>query len=95
MNIRLASTNDIAAIMQVMDAARAIMRASGNMHQWEDGYPSELVVMTDIERQGGYVIEEDDRVVAYFAFLSPNRPTLQSTKASGLTPPSHIMSSTE
>ena len=62
MNIRLANTNDIAAIMQVMDAARAIMRASGNMHQWEDGYPSELVVMTDIERQGGYVIEEDDKV---------------------------------
>ena len=75
MNIRLASTNDIAAIMRVMDAARAIMRASGNMHQWEDGYPSELVVMTDIERQGGYVIEEDDKVVAYFAFLPQPEPT--------------------
>lgn len=75
MNIRLASTNDITAIMQVMDAARAIMRASGNMHQWEDGYPSEAVIMTDIERQGGYVIEEDDKVVAYFAFFPQPEPT--------------------
>jgi hypothetical protein len=34
--------------MQVMEAAKKIMRQSGNMHQWVDGYPSEAVVFKDI-----------------------------------------------
>ena len=35
---------DVAEIMQVMDAAKKIMRQSGNMHQWGKGYPSEAVI---------------------------------------------------
>ena len=31
------------------------MRASGNMHQWTDGYPSEAVILSDMEKGGGYV----------------------------------------
>ena len=45
----------MAAIMQVMDAAKKIMRQSGNMHQWGEGYPSEAVIMSDIEKDGGFV----------------------------------------
>ena len=37
-------------IMQVMEAARQIMHSSGNMHQWTDGYPSEAVILSDLER---------------------------------------------
>ena len=48
----------MAAIMQVMDAAKKIMRQSGNMHQWGEGYPSEAVIMSDIEKDGGFVIED-------------------------------------
>ena len=39
----------MAEIMQVMDAAKGIMRQSGNMHQWGDGYPSEAVITADIQ----------------------------------------------
>ena len=42
--IREAKSTDMVAIMQVMDAAKNIMRQSGNMHQWGDGYPSEAVI---------------------------------------------------
>ena len=35
--IREARQTDVAEIMQVMDAAKGIMRQSGNMHQWSDG----------------------------------------------------------
>ena len=72
------------AIMQVMDAAKIIMRQSGNMYQWGEGYPSEAVIMSDIEKDGGFVIEEDDgedqssgNVVGYFAFLPSPEPTYQ------------------
>ncbi len=75
MIIREAIPTDMAAIMQVMDAAKGIMRQSGNMHQWGEGYPSEAVIMADIEKHGGFVIEENAEVVAYFAFLPSPEPT--------------------
>ena len=34
----------MAEIMLVMDAAKKIMRQSGNIYQWGDGYPSEAVI---------------------------------------------------
>ena len=73
--IREASPTDMAEIMQVMDAAKIIMRQSGNMHQWGDGYPSEAVIRADIERKGGFVIEDDGMIVGYFAFLQSPEPT--------------------
>ena len=73
--IREAKPTDITDIMQVMEAAKKIMRSSGNMHQWGDGYPSEVVIFNDMERHGGYVIEDVGRIVGYFAFLSYPEPT--------------------
>ena len=73
--IREARPTDMAEIMNVMDAAKGIMRSSGNMHQWTDGYPSEAVILADMEKHGGYVIEDDDKVVGYFAFLPSPEPT--------------------
>ena len=58
-----------------MEAAKKIMRSSGNMHQWGEGYPSEAVILSDIEKNGGFVVEEDSKVVAYFAFLPSPEPT--------------------
>ncbi len=73
--IREARPSDMAEIMKVMDAAKRIMRQSGNMHQWTDGYPSEAVITADMEKDGGYVIEDGDKIVGYFAFLPSPEPT--------------------
>ena len=43
--IRKARPTDMVSIMQVMEAAKGIMRSSGNMHQWTDGYPSEVIII--------------------------------------------------
>ena len=45
----------MADIMTVMDAAKMIMRQSGNMYQWGEGYPSEAVITADMEKDGEYV----------------------------------------
>ena len=50
----------MAEIMKVMDAAKEIMRQSGNMHQWGEGYPSEAVIFSDIKKNGGFVQWLDD-----------------------------------
>ena len=73
--IRKAIASDMDAIMQVMDAAKKIMRQSGNMSQWGDGYPSEAVITADMEKSGGFVIVEDGGIVGYFAFLPSPEPT--------------------
>ena len=73
--IREARPKDMAEIMQVMDAAKGIMRQSGNMHQWSDGYPSETDITADMKRNGGYVMEDSGCIVGYFAFLKSPEPT--------------------
>jgi hypothetical protein len=37
-------------VAKVRDAAKEIMRQSGNMHQWGEGYPSEAVIFSDIKK---------------------------------------------
>ena len=73
--IRLARREEIPAIMAVLDAARGIMRASGNMLQWAGGYPSEAVIEADIASGNGYVVTDAGRVVGYFAFIASPEPT--------------------
>ena len=73
--IRLAIIADIPQIADVLAEARKTMRASGNMHQWTDGYPQLDVIEADIERQGGFVVVEGGRVVAYFAMLPSPEPS--------------------
>lgn len=75
--IRLATYDDLHAIMQVIDAARKMMHASGNVNQWINGYPSEEVIHADIARDGGFVVTDDERIVAYFAFLPAPEPTYE------------------
>ncbi|MCR4604361.1 MAG: N-acetyltransferase [Prevotella sp.] len=73
--IRKAGLGDLSDIMMVVEAARMIMRSSGNQHQWVAGYPSAQVISDDIERDYGYVMEQEGRLVAYFAFVPSPEPT--------------------
>lgn len=73
--IREAMDTDMGGILKVMDAARQIMRNSGNMHQWGDDYPGADAILKDMERHGGTVIVDDGLVVGYFAFLPSPEPT--------------------
>lgn len=82
----------MAEIMKVMYAAKKIMWQSGNRKQWEEGYPSEAIITADIEKRGGYVVEDAGIVAGYFAFLPSPEPTYtKSIKVSGLTIRNHTM----
>ena len=73
--IREATAADTDGILEVMAAARGIMRSSGNLHQWGDSYPSAEAIDADRARHGGFVVEDDGRVTGYFAFLPSPEPT--------------------
>ena len=74
--IRQADERDVSDIMRVYAAARAFMRASGNLTQWTGGYPSEEIVRADILRGVSYVLEnEAGHLHAAFALIPGDDPT--------------------
>ncbi len=86
--IRKAIYEDLPELMEVFRKAREIMRESGNMNQWNDGYPSEDIVMKDIDEGVCYVLCEPDmtdggrsditckeRIIATMAFIPGPDPT--------------------
>lgn len=73
--VRPAGNSDIPSIMTVLEAAKGIMRASGNMNQWVNGYPSEDVIADDISHGYGYVVEDGGAQEGYFAFIPSPEPT--------------------
>lgn len=75
MYIRPALPEDVPSIMPVLEAAKAIMRADGNLDQWKDGYPSREVILADISSGAGMVVEDGGVTVGYFAFVPSPDPT--------------------
>ena len=61
--------------MEVLGAAKQVMRRAGNANQWIGGYPDEQAILRDMEQVGAIVVEDDGEVVAYFAFLPSPEPT--------------------
>ncbi len=58
-----------------MEAAKSIMRSSGNMKQWTGSYPSEEIIKADMKKNGAYLLIDNNTIVAYFAFLPSPEPT--------------------
>ena len=85
MVIRPATPADIPALRPVFEAAKGIMRADGNPDQWSaPGFPDDSLLLRDIAREGGFVIE-DDALVAYFALLPSPEPTYDYIDGAWLT----------
>ena len=75
---RKSSLADIPRLLELADEARSTMRASGNMHQWVNGYPSQKAFEADVAHDCSYVMEEDGVPIATFAFLPGPEPTYAS-----------------
>ena len=65
--IRKAIESDLLEIKNIVDKARELMKSSGNINQWVDGYPSSEVLLSDIRSGNAYLLLRENKVVAYFA----------------------------
>ncbi len=94
--IRSALPSDLPAVLPVFEAAKAIMRADGNLEQWSaPGFPGEDLLLRDIDRGGGFVLESvlssgaesgvGQSPVAYFALLPSPEPTYDHIEGAWLT----------
>ena len=74
-DIRHATPADVPALLQLAEAARSIMRQSGNPTQWANGYPKAEDFMRDIDRHSSFIVLSSDEPVGTFAFLPGPEPT--------------------
>ena len=74
--IRLATWEDLPEMLRVYEAARAYMARSGNPLQWADGHPTRDTLENDLTVGNRlYVMEENGRIHAAFAFMLGDDPT--------------------
>lgn len=69
MIIRPATYSDLNLLMKVFEGAKEIMRASGNLLQWNGGYPSKDIIIKDIESGHCFVVCDDDDIIGTMALI--------------------------
>lgn len=80
--VRIAAPDEVDAILDICEGAKAIMRESGNPHQWSSAYPDRSCIASDIDAGHGYVCcDEVGSPVAYFAFMPGPEPTYSEIHA--------------
>ena len=76
MKIISGTPNDLPRLIQIYDEARQIMRESGNLTQWEGGYPSEELIKSDIKSGFSYIVEDEGgNIKGCFALIFGEDPT--------------------
>ena len=73
--IRNAIESDLLEIKSIVAKARELMKSSGNINQWVDGYPSIDVLLSDIRSGNAYLLLRENKAVAYFAMIDGPDPT--------------------
>lgn len=73
MGIRLATLNDLPALMALVRRAVPLMLAAGNL-QWDENYPDEAVFQRDIELRQLWVTEADGNITGVAAVTMDQEP---------------------
>ncbi len=82
-NFRKATSEDSDKIWQILQQA-ILRRKNDGSKQWQDGYPNPETVQTDIEKGIGYVLTENNEVVAYSAIIFNDEPAYDAIEGKWL-----------
>jgi len=83
MNLRLAHLEDKNTIWEILQAAIEQRRKDGS-DQWQNGYPNEQTVITDIQNNYGYVLVDNKTIIAYAAIIFGVEPTYKDIQGQWL-----------
>lgn len=75
MTIRKTVIDDLPKVKQIFQFARNFMKTMGNPSQWNDNYPSEELIVSDINAGVSYVIMEGNEIVGTFVLIEGDEPT--------------------
>lgn len=74
-SIRRAAPADLPLMRRIFAEARQKMRAAGNPSQWPESYPSDALLLADMEQGHSYLVEQGGRPVATFVLALGTEPT--------------------
>ena len=83
MKLRLAHINEVNIIWNILQDAIAQRKNDGS-DQWQNGYPNRNTVLHDIENKYGYVLVENEIILAYAAILFGDEPTYKEIEGTWL-----------
>ena len=84
MIIREARIEDMERLLEIYEIAKAFMRQTGNLHQWNSSYPSRELLEGDIEAHHLFVMEEEHVIHSVFAFSIGEDPTYKEIEGAWL-----------
>lgn len=74
MLIRKSTAADMMPLIKIFAEARKTIALLG-IDQWQNGYPSESVILGDIEKGQSYLCEIDGKISGTFAMIDDGEPT--------------------
>lgn len=83
-DFRKATASEMPQIWTIIQQA-IVRRKNDGSQQWQDGYPNEDVIRTDIAKGFGYVLTDNDTIVGYAAILFNDEPAYEQLKGTWLT----------
>lgn len=82
--LRKADLSEIPFIWDIIKDAIQQRKDEGSS-QWQDGYPNELSINNDIKNGYGYVLTEDETILAYAAIIFDKEPAYENIEGKWLT----------
>lgn len=82
-NLRRAKLDEVSQIWEILKGAIQRRKEEGS-NQWQDGYPNTEVITSDIDKNIGFVLTEDDIVIGYVAILINDEPEYENIEGEWL-----------
>ncbi len=89
MKLRFAVIEELDAIWKILQDAIAQRKKDGS-DQWQNGYPNKQTLIDDIQNGYGYVLIEDDIIVAYSAIIFGIEPNYIDIKGKWLSDDKYV-----
>lgn len=84
MKLRKANSSEITPIWEILQQAIEQRRQDGS-EQWQDGYPNQQTVYDDITNGDGYVMTDNDAIIAYAAIIFGVEPAYEEIQGHWIT----------
>lgn len=90
MNLRKATLSEVPEIWKILQQAIARRKQDGSQ-QWQDGYPNEQTIHNDLANGSAYVLEDNDRIIAYAAIIFDVEPAYTDIQGKWLTNDQYVV----
>lgn len=84
LELRKAQPADLPLIWEILQQAIERRQLDGS-RQWQDGYPNENSIRTDMQNGNAYVLVDGDETVAYAAIIFGKEPAYEAIEGDWLT----------